>query len=153
MDIDIIFLFMDFTGHIECYNSKDENRFRCVWCETSRFVMCATFVQALAVQRALPSLHCDYRSSDDKDGSSISSHNDDVHYNGNQDPIDTSCLEATVDKASCDASTDHEGNQCQFCDIAGVNVCLNPEQAVAACTMGGDCAPMGSTTTVSTAAW
>lgn len=64
-----------------------------------------------------------------------------------KDPFDTSCLQATVDQASCDSSTDSEGNQCQFCDIAGVSICLNPEQAQAAQMTGGDCV---TTTTTST---
>jgi hypothetical protein len=56
-----------------------------------------------------------------------------------KDPFDTACLQATVDKASCEATTDSEGNTCEFCSIAGVSVCMNAEQAQAAQLIGGDC--------------
>eukprot|EP00339_Tiarina_fusa_P004971 CAMPEP_0117010212 /NCGR_PEP_ID=MMETSP0472-20121206/9061_1 /TAXON_ID=693140 ORGANISM="Tiarina fusus, Strain LIS" /NCGR_SAMPLE_ID=MMETSP0472 /ASSEMBLY_ACC=CAM_ASM_000603 /LENGTH=483 /DNA_ID=CAMNT_0004712693 /DNA_START=73 /DNA_END=1524 /DNA_ORIENTATION=- len=58
-----------------------------------------------------------------------------------EDPFDTSCLAASVqmDKDACVATSDEDGNACEWCTISTSQLCLNEEQAEIATQFGGDC--------------
>eukprot|EP00934_Nitzschia_sp_Nitz4_P006392 Nitzschia sp. Nitz4//scaffold12_size214221//24729//26315//NITZ4_001480-RA/size214221-snap-gene-0.107-mRNA-1//-1//CDS//3329534960//6382//frame0 len=58
-----------------------------------------------------------------------------------QDPTDLTCLSATLegDEAACESTVDAEGNACNWCLVAGADLCLNSEQAQIAEQFGGSC--------------
>ena len=62
-----------------------------------------------------------------------------------EDPYDTSCLAASLqqDEATCEATTDEDGQACEWCVLndAQVNLCLTAEQAGIAEQIGADCSP------------
>jgi hypothetical protein len=64
-----------------------------------------------------------------------------------QDPYDTSCLAASLqgDEASCAATTDADGQACEWCSLQSgqVNLCLTAEQAGMAEQIGADCKGAG----------
>lgn len=105
-----------------CESTTDEEGNGCEWCSVNGVDLCLNAEQAEIAQQV---------------GGECSKHVDNLF--AVNDPYDASCLAATVDKASCEAATDSDGNSCEFCNVAGVNVCLNPEQAQAAQLVGGDC--------------
>lgn len=115
------------SGHTECLSTFDEDGFGCDWCTVRDFNICLNYKQASFALKLGGS--CDEKSVADESLAAVDF----------EDPFDMSCLQATVDQASCAASTDSEGNHCQFCDVGGVGVCLNPEQAQMAEMTGGDC--------------
>ena len=110
-----------------CESTVDEDGAACEWCSVDGVGLCLNAEQAEIAEQL---------------GGQCSEKAEDFVF-GLEDPFDSSCLQATVDKASCDAATDGEGNQCEFCNIAGVSVCLTAEQAEAAQLMGGGCSAAG----------
>lgn len=68
-----------------------------------------------------------------------------------QDPYDASCVEAYLadpTQEGCTGAEDDEGNQCEWCSLAGItNICLTQEQADMGSQLGITC---DATTTTST---
>ncbi len=58
-----------------------------------------------------------------------------------KDPLDSACLQISLagDEASCEGATDAEGNPCEWCNVASVNLCLTNDQAEAVELLGGEC--------------
>lgn len=57
------------------------------------------------------------------------------------DPYDPSCIAVTLqgDESSCKATTDADGNACEWCSIGGSELCLDADQAAIAEQVGGSC--------------
>lgn len=103
-----------------CEATKDMDGNPCEWCTVSGVFLCVNTEQAQAAELL---------------GGQCSS--------GNfvADPYDTSCLQAALqgDESTCAAAVDEDGNPCEWCSIAGMNLCLTDEQADAAAIVGGEC--------------
>jgi len=58
-----------------------------------------------------------------------------------EDPSDPTCLAATIggDESSCKATSDVEGNSCDWCSFQGYDFCLNGDQAQISEQYGASC--------------
>jgi len=118
----------------------------CVWCDTKGgFGVCVT---EEAAENAKDSFWFDCAGNAT---TSSSSNNNDI-----QDPLDTACLLAGLaggnDESVCVAAADSDGNKCEFCTIsAGIDLCLNADQAQLASLVGGSCDSSDMTTKDSSA--
>merc|ERR1712137_1150721 len=60
-----------------------------------------------------------------------------------ESPFDTSCLAASLQgaEAACKATTDQDGQACDWCIMPGghSNICLTSDQAAIAAQSGADC--------------
>jgi len=94
---------------------------RCEWCSVASINLCLTSEQADAAELV---------------GGTCST--------GLNDIYDTSCLQTTLtgDENTCESTMDEEGNACEWCSVASVDLCLTSEQAQAAALMGGSCSSM-----------
>lgn len=110
-------------GDESCKATLDPEGKHCDWCSYQGFDFCANFEQAEAAKMYGGSC-----------GDNVSTEV--------SDPNDPTCLIATMtggDEASCTATKDMDGNSCEFCSLAGVDVCVNAEQAGIAEQFGASC--------------
>ena len=110
-----------------CRGTTDEEDQACSWCVMpgSQTGLCLTSDQAAIAAQT---------------GADCSS---DQGVGQVDDPYDTSCLAASLqaDEATCEATTDEDGQACEWCALndGQVNLCLTSEQAAIAEQIGADC--------------
>jgi hypothetical protein len=120
-----------------CVAASDQEGASCQWCGAlqGQVHLCLTEDQAQLGQQSL-GLEC---GSDEDSSLSAAS---DINSSSLKDPYDPSCMVAFLQdptEGGCDAATDSDGNPCQFCTIAGFNVCLTIEQAQMSQGAGATC--------------
>jgi len=102
-----------------CRSATDQEGNPCDWCDIASMGLCLTSEQAQIAELAGGDCSSDLQ----------------------MDPYDTSCLEASLegDESSCQSAVDSDGNSCEWCSVASVQLCLNGEQAQMAQALGGEC--------------
>jgi hypothetical protein len=109
-----------------CEATVDPNGEACEWCSVASVNLCLTSDQAEIAEQV---------------GGDCSSPGAFKGEELIEDPYDTSCLAASLqgDEATCEAAVDQNGEACEWCSVASVNLCLTSDQAEIAEQVGGDC--------------
>eukprot|EP00536_Pseudo-nitzschia_multiseries_P006817 jgi/Psemu1/16206/gm1.16206_g len=109
----------------DCEGTKDADGEPCEWCSLEGFPVCMTNDQARFAEEVGGS--CGDRAVSKPQALS--------------DPYDPSCLFETIqgDESSCRATTDVDGNPCEWCSLQGIELCVNIDQADYAEVAGGSC--------------
>jgi hypothetical protein len=124
-----------------CVAASDQEGASCQWCSAlqGQVHLCLTEDQAQLGQQSL-GLECG--ASDEDSTLSAASSSSTSSSSTLKDPYDPSCMVAFLQDPTedgCDAASDSDGNPCQFCTIAGFNVCLTIEQAQMSQGAGATC--------------
>lgn len=114
-----------FSNGDDCLARTDQAGEPCEWCTVQGIGLCLTSGQADLVMPYAASCEVQDRPQA-------------------QDPFDLTCAMAFVNdqsQESCTATTDQDGNQCEYCTLQGAfALCLTEEQAESAARMGIECA-------------
>jgi hypothetical protein len=107
-----------------CEATVDEDGNGCEWCSVNSMEFCLTVEQAEIAQQV---------------GGACSAGI--VTELELEDPYDPTCLQASLsgDAATCQDTSDSEGNACEWCTMGSSNLCLDSEQAEMLEQFGGDC--------------
>jgi len=103
-----------------CESTVDAEGNACEWCSVNSVNLCLNGEQAQIAEQL---------------GGECSS------GRGMEDLLDSTCLQVSIqgDEAACNAAVDAEGQICEWCSVASINLCLTNDQADAVELLGGDC--------------